>query len=822
MRRSPAALVTILAVGFTAASALAVHPGTWFHHTEADFSAGETKDAIVTNLGEVELSRATQRLGELKGDDSVVYDIVRLADGTLVAATGPEGKLVRIEKDGLKTIADDSTSQVFSLATDGKGVWVACSGSPSRVEYRSGADLKVQRTIALPDTRYVWSMALDGDRLWLATGTKGKVLAIDTHDANPKPVVALSIKQDNVLCLGLDAHHRVYAGTDGDGLVYRITPANADHFKCFIIFDAPEPEVGALLVDKDGTVYAGTADAQQAKPGRLEAARNQSTGRPDKILDTHARQPTLPNVPPRPEPKHADHGATADHGAGHAGSNHAAPPATVKTAQASDDHPAAEKPKVENPANTPKPAPTAAQYNALRKVVAQRLEGGQPGTLASKRSSAGDQVITLHLRSRSASHSSSGSDKQGNAIYRISPDGFVKEIFRESVMVLRIVHSGGALLVATGNEGQIFRIDPDAEEVSRVANLDPRQVPAMLALDSGDVLLGTANPGRVLRMSGGYADSGTITSQALDAKQISLWGKLQVTAKVPAGCTVAVQTRSGNVADPEAGSWSDWSDPQEVRFSGDHSSYLDVTSPSARFLQYRLTLDGKPKATPTVQGVSLKYLMPNLEPRITSIRAEYPKHSGDSGSASASHTLHVEWEATDPNHDRMVYTLESRPADTASPWVTVADKLDSTTYDWNTRTAPDGRYELRVTASDAPDNVPDQALSRSRRSDPVIVDNTPPDFGGVAVKQVAPDALEASFRVTDALNPVAEVRYSVSGQAKDDWKLILPSDLIYDSTDESFSVRIRDLSAGRGVLTLRATDALGNSRYLAEPFKISK
>jgi hypothetical protein len=815
----PAALV---AVSLLAAPVFAVKPGTWTHHTEAEFSTGKAQGTIITNLGEVQLSRATQKLAELAGDDSVIYDIARVGE-KVVVSMGPEGKLARLDGEKLETFAEDATAQIFALAADKAGLWVACSGSPSRIDLRSGDDLKVTRSIPLPDVRYIWAIVPDGKRLWVATGTSGKVLVIDTDEKEPKPVVALDCKQSNILCLGLDAKGRAYAGTDGDGLIYRITP-DGNKFTSFVLFDAPEPEIGALMVMENGTVYAGTADAEQARPGRLEAARAESKGRPEKPTQP-VGEPKLPNVPPRPEPKAGDKPEPSK--------PDAAKPEAPKPEAAKPAEPEKEKP-AEPAVAAGNGQPTREQYDQLREAIHAKLEQAAkngPITLQQGPGTGGPSALPSGPRPRltpSRALGGAAGGKQGNAIYRINPEGFVKEVFRESVMVLRIVRSGDALFVATGNEGLIFRIDPDGEEVTRIADLEPKQIPALLSLPGGDVLVGTANPGRLFRMADTYAAEATLTSAALDAKQISLFGKFQVTAHTPEGTSVDVQTRSGNVADPEAGSWSEWSKTQTVTLAADHSHYLDTLSPAARFLQYRLTLHSKGKATPSVAEVSLKYLMPNLEPRIASVKADYPKArpaglgAAPAAADSAQRSLKIDWEATDPNEDKLVYKLEARPFDSDGPWVTLADKLDANTYDWNTRTAPDGRYILRVTASDSPDNIPDQALSATRRSDPVTVDNTPPSIEKLTVKPAGDGTIEVNAQVTDALSPIADVRYSISGKDKEEWKMVLPVDLIYDSTDELISVKISGLAPGSAVLTLRATDALGNTRYLAQPFELKK
>ena len=109
-----------------------------------------------------------------------------------------------------------------------------------------------------------------------------------------------------------------------------------------------------------------------------------------------------------------------------------------------------------------------------------------------------------------------------------------------------------------------------------------------------------------------------------------------------------------------------------------------------------------------------------------------------------------------------------------------------------------------MTASDAGDNVPGQERSSSRRSDPVLVDNTPPKIEALELKPAGADAQQLTAQVSDALSPISDVRYSVD--SSETWRLILPKDFIYDSTREMISVKITGLTPGSHVITIRATD----------------
>src|SRR5205085_297625 len=204
---------------------------------------------------------------------------------------------------------------------------------------------------------------------------------------------------------------------------------------------------------------------------------------------------------------------------------------------------------------------------------------------------------------------------EGNAIYKIDTDGFVREIFRQPVMVMSMIERNGVLLVGTGSDGLIYQVDPAAEETVVLAKVDPQQILSMLAAKDGRILLGMANVGGVASMSSGVAASGAFTSPVLDATQISRFGKLHLQGSLPSDTSLTLATRSGNLQDPEKTGWSNWSDESPA------VSFTQIKSPSARFLQYRLSFASKNgKDSPIVDQVDVAYQMPNLAPVVKSIK----------------------------------------------------------------------------------------------------------------------------------------------------------------------------------------------------------
>src|SRR5262249_30292523 len=127
-----------------------------------------------------------------------------------------------------------------------------------------------------------------------------------------------------------------------------------------------------------------------------------------------------------------------------------------------------------------------------------------------------------------------------------------------------------------------------------------------------------------------------------------------------------------------------------------------------------------------------------------------------------------------------------------------------------TRGVRDGRYEIKVQASDAAANPPGQGKTASRVSDPVIVDNTPPVIGDIK-SNVTGKSVTIDLRVVDRTCTVAGLQYTVDSSKQ--WQSVLPQDNIADSPEELYRVTIADLGAGAHQITLRATDAMGNQSY---------
>ncbi len=761
----------LMAVAVPAAAVTTSH---WTQSNEADFKAGKCHDVVTTSLGHLRLSRAVRTLLAEQPKVAAVYALAEAADGTVYAGTGPQGVLLRVKGDKVETVAELGDGvNIDSLLVDPDGGLLVGTGGAKGIVYRiarpDAAKVEAVPVFEAEGVQYVWAMAAAADgAVDLATGPTGTLFELKADGSHD---VLLKTDENNLTCLASDGHDLLYAGSDTNGLVYRI---DRKARKSFVLYNAAETEIGALALDAKGNLYVGTAQASDQPPAPADdAAGKDKVGHPDGGpggAPIDSTPPAAPPPPPGPTPNPGQPDPI---------------PKLMMAAPGGDDSP---------PGNDPDPTPTPPKPG--------------PATPAKPPAPPTQQATNPAGTGQPASN--------GNAVYRIDPAGFVTEVFRGPVLVLALAPAkDGSVLVATGSDGAIYQINPAADETAVVARLDAKQVTALLNTRDGRVVVGLSNTGGLAALGAGYADRGTYTSAALDAGQTSRFGKLQLHGTLPAGTTLTVATRSGNTKEPTDDGWSAWSPERPA------AEFVPTAAPPARFFQYRLTFaTAVPTATPTVSDADVAYLQPNLPPVIKSVKvtvgpktaapADPPQPGADAPAPPpATHVQTIAWDATDPNGDPLTFTVSCRPGP-AGPWVVLKDKLKDTSYEWDTRGVADGRYEVRVTASDAAANPVGQGKTTSRVSDTVVVDNTPPVIGDLKTT-VAGSSVTVTLRAVDATSTVTAIDYAVDSSG--DWQAATPSDTMFDSPSAAATLTAGGLSPGPHTIAVRATDARGNQAF---------
>ena len=752
-------IVSAAGLVLLASTALGVRPATWRHATEANFTGGQFKGAATNSRGEIALGRDISVLMTSKDAPAVVSAMV-VAGKTIYVAAGPDP------------------------APASKGVLYAIDG-------------KTVKKFATIPTVYVTTLAWTGKTLLAGAGGQGAgIYAVDAKGA-VTPVWS-DAEATYVWAIVPGPEGTLYAATGAKGRIYRIDVKTG---KGTVIYDAGKlvKNILCLVRKADGTLCAGT----DAKGLVIEIDPKAKTAR----VIFNADEKEIAAILPAPGGGYfvatSDASkANADGKVAPTGGKNGKAPGGAATKPAPTK--AAPKPADKKPKSPVKPAPAATATKAKptpapKPAAVVLIAGAKPKTAPTRKPT-------------TATASVSG---PGNAVYYIQPDGLARTVFRKPLTILDMIRlNGDELVLATGNGGGIYTVTIDGDLVAQLADTDAKQVTAVGLTADGRIAFATANAGSVGVLAPKTTARGTYVSKAQDAKQFARWGAAHARVTRPAGTKVTFATRSGNTEKPDEATWSDWS--AETPFDGDH---LQIASPSARFLQYRLTLQSAQGASPTVHEIALAYQVGNLAPAITAVLANPVAKMGSKVSLTGALVFRqIRVTAADPNGDALLFTIEYRPVGGAK-WIKLTDKLVKPEYFWNTLTLADGTYELRVTASDKNANAQASALNAVRISDPVIVDNTPPVIARLAGK-AGGKTITISGRVADALSRIRTIQYVVDSD--ETWRTIIPEDGITDSRGETFRFEIKDMKAGPHRIALRVTDALGNTGYAATTITVAE
>src|SRR4029078_12239135 len=112
-----------------------------------------------------------------------------------------------------------------------------------------------------------------------------------------------------------------------------------------------------------------------------------------------------------------------------------------------------------------------------------------------------------------------------------------------------------------------------------------------------------------------------------------------------------------------------------------------------------------------------------------------------------------QWQAEDRNSDTLEYAIYYRALNEQT-FRLLKDKLRDNFYTIDGATLADGRYVIKVVATDAPDNPPGQRLTGERLSDTVTIENPPPVVKVVAQPQTTGQSVRVVFTVDDATGKV--------------------------------------------------------------------
>ncbi|MBX3203511.1 MAG: hypothetical protein KF764_00520 [Labilithrix sp.] len=646
---------------------------------------------------------------------------------------------------GTRTFVLDSLEKM--TGGDLKGVSVSSDGT-----VRAGFTLG---SAPVPDATTVFAAAplADGSTL-IGTSPSGKVYKATgdavTLFADTGALAVTSIVQAK--------NGTVYAATIPDGKVFKIAQGKADVFAT--LPDASH--VWALVLDKNGTgLFAATGP--EGKVFRIEPNGSSS-------VYFRSTEPHLVSL------------ALADNGDLYAGSSGKGQLYKITgpgRATVIGDMPGEEVKAI-----------AVGKGNVVWVISNEYGEPPEPP----KRSAAAGRVP--------AGPSSAPKGKPGKGqLHRFDAQGRMERMMKhdDTHYMSLALDENGAPYVGTGAEGRVYTVD-DAHTVTIAADTDERQIGA-LHVSGGKGFVATSDPPVFRRILGRGGPDAVWTSKVLDATLRARFGTLSWRSTGP----VELSFRTGGTGVPDA-TWSGWSNPVTA------AAPINAT---ARYVQVRARFSRAPNAT--LSEVTIPFVTDNVRPVITEVSAstkagptkepvkEVPASGGEPPKRDS--VVKVTWKVDNPDADPLRYRVAfKREGQTQWRDALKADEVHTKAeLDWETSALPEGKYRVRVEASDEPANPPDQVLKHALESDTVLVDNTPPR---IETLTLAGRRLRA--RVVDGTSPIARVEIAVDG--KTEWRPLAPADGVFDTTDESVDSDVSAVvPAGSHIVVVRAFDAAGNA-----------
>jgi outer membrane protein assembly factor BamB len=717
------------------------------HNSSAEFEKGETNDVVIGSRGTIQLGRRAETLVKQFDDVWSINSIVSIGD-TVYVGTSPNGGVYSFAASGLKKIYAAKLTKK-KLPKDGNDRDANEPNDPNAVTQ--------DKHLA---NEHIFAMATDNSGR-LLVGISGQRCVLCRLEGGELKTIFESNDANYIFAISVTKGGDIYLGTGPKGKIYRLD-SSGKHGE--VVYDSPDKNILSLAQGSDGLIYAGSDNRgliYRINPKTKDAAVLYDSEQQEitaiaffgddlyaaatsaNAMGAEAKFAEQPPQAGRPEQREEEIGEDSD-GQSSGGSTAPASGGTklqiANTKEPADEHQAEHKMPVPRP---PKPA-------------------------------------------------------QASYIYKVTKDGFVTDIFNESAVFFCLAVQGKELLVGTGNNAQLFVVEPNSEEQAVVfEDKQASQITAVTVVGDS-AYIGLANPARLVKLGKVFASEGVYTSDLVDAGQPAKWGKLQIEADVPAGCKVLMACRSGNVKDVNDKSFSKWTQTVEV------TGPVQLDCPVNRFAQYKLILRGSDsKVSPVVREVAVASAVPNLAPRVESVNVTRIETPGKNG------VFKISYETKDDNGDKLIYKIDFRKIGWTG-WIEAAHDVETGNYEWDGRTVEDGRYEIRVTASDEKSNTPETKLSARRVSDAVVVDNTGPTVVKYKLEKAA-KKITIKMTVSDELSAIGKVEYTVDSDAN--WIGVVPDDLIYDTTSEDFTIVVEKLSAGKHIISFKLADAVANTTY---------
>ena len=712
-------------------------------------------------------------------------------------------------------------------------------GTPQGVAISSDGSLRegpaLKELLTTPST-FVWSVDTNKDgTIFLGTGSPASVLRVEKGG---KPFTLFESKDLSMQVVRIGPDGALYAATVPSGKVYKLDAAattKTDEQKATVVFDASKLDggkSGEAGADRDATPDKSDAkshyiwDLTFDPEGRLYIA----TGGPGAIYRVDAGKPgSKPEEFFKSDEQHLRSLAWDGKGNLIAGSDGSG--LVYRINPAGKGYVVFEAPRREITS-----VAVGADGTIYAASVGDKSRNPLPPLPVQ---GIGSITITIVQPGSVQATNASTSVPEGTDVYALREGQAAQKLWSsKDDIVYALAAQPNGLLALSGNRGHIFRIQSDGTYAD-VAHLEAQQGLSLAHGTGQDLLIATGNTGKLFML--GAAEKHEYASDVLDAGAMARFGHIEVE---PGSSGYEIRTRTGNVEQPVRG-WSDWAPLKDGA----------VASPSGRFLQWKAVLTDRG----LVAGVGVNYLPVNSAPAVDDVVVVPGARLNAQGQAAAQQTVSialpsasqgavvvldagsagpiqamkdkgaitVRWAAHDDNGDDLSYSLYLR-GDGEHVWRLLKDDLTDKAYSFDATLIPDGGYQIKVVASDAPTHTPGEALKGEKVSDRFEVDTTPPVVTGLeAAEEPCAQApctkpVRVIFEAADAATPIGHAEYSLDAAP---WKFIAPVGELSDAKHERYEFRLPaaplEGKPGEHLLTVRVYDRYENAGVAKTVFTTS-
>lgn len=695
MRAEGVVSCSLLVVSFLGVVGLdAATTTTWEMSSYSDFIRGRFDGVALDRDGRLSLAPKLDSI--FSSGQAVIWSLAKAPDGRVYAGTGHRGRIYKIAPDGSSSLVwTADQAEVFAVAVDAAGVLYAAT-SPDGKVYKIDNGKAVE--VFNPQTKYIWSLAFGKDgTLYAGTGDPANVYAIDKGGHGQ---LYYTTGQGHVTSLAVDAEGRLLAGSEPNGILYRITGKE----KAFVLYDASLPEIHAIRAMPDGTVYAAALGG--ALSNKAGAMATYSTGTNAVTVSAPAASVTVTDTQASPPDVKKAAGATATQ--------------TTATQTSAAVSPAVEIPGMDksaiyriNPDNTVETLWSSKDENIYDLVM-------QPN---------GDILFGTDVQARIYSL---GADRKPALIVQANEGE-----------ATRLMESGGGVLAATGDTGKLFRLAPhgSAEQLGAKGTYESP------VHDANTV----ARWGRITwRQRGGIVNFQTRTGNSIRPDQT--WSDWSAPLHDP---------KNSLIQSPNARyiQWrTELSGPAAVEDVW--LAYLPQNNPPAvRSINVSMVASSGSQSKGSAAAGGGAYTITVTDTGETS--ASVPSGTSTQAiSRGPGSQIQVVWQADDPDGDRLVYSLWFRGEDETT-WKLIRMNMPENSFLIDGDVFADGRYLFRVVASDRPSNPPALARDAELVSSPVLIDNTPPVVT-IGTPRRTGNRLEMDVDAVDATSPLRRCEYSIN------------------------------------------------------------